>query len=381
MSKNLKDFAGLQILRTATNSLLGIVKGGVGRISIATSGEIVIDPSMTLFQPLNLPILQWVSKTELKIPANTILKVGGNQIVIANEKSITVPDDLDTGVIAAGKDYCVYIDIESNCHVSLNTSFPSGFLLDDETALSTENILKIGGFHTLCYHAGVLTVPGFGGAHPLSGYNSMDILPLSVWALNFRPWCDNPAGMVYLQSSDIWVDIYNASGTIAAPETKYIGTRLSNHTQYAFQDGFSNVGKRLLNDREFWEASIGSNQKTNIASSTLPPSDLTGGSVDIEERRMISSIGCEEMCGLQWQWLSEVYSPLLGASMSGVTTFDGVEGTFGGAMSDIYALVAGGAYDTGVYCGSRCRTNTFLRGLGDVKVGSRGCSPCVRNKY
>jgi len=57
----------------------------------------------------------------------------------------------------------------------------------------------------------------------------------------------------------------------------------------------------MLEDDEFQAIAAGSNEETNIAGSADPVT--TGGHLDTAGRRMISNIGCEDCCGVLWQWL------------------------------------------------------------------------------
>ncbi len=70
-----------------------------------------------------------------------------------------------------------------------------------------------------------------------------------------------------------------------------------------FVDDAGAVKKRLLKDIEFQLVAAGANEKTNIQGSADPVT--TGGHVDTAGRRMISNIGCEDCCGVMWQWLDE----------------------------------------------------------------------------
>lgn len=133
------------------------------------------------------------------------------------------------------------------------------------------------------------------------------------------------------------------------------------------------VGKTLISDAEFESASIGSNQATNITGS----SDKTtvGGHVDTANRRMISAIGCEEMCGYLNQWTRDVAS----TGGSSWATTDG-NGSFGQEYGTPYILLAGGGWNSSSSCGSRCRHSVIVRSYVDDSVGGRGVSHIIRGR-
>ncbi len=56
-------------------------------------------------------------------------------------------------------------------------------------------------------------------------------------------------------------------------------------------------------NNEFVAASLGANQGTNITGSADP--GTTGGHTDTAGRRMISNVGCEDCCGVLFQWGAE----------------------------------------------------------------------------
>lgn len=170
--------------------------------------------------------------------------------------------------------------------LSVNSTVPIGY--------DADNSRKIGGFHCLCVATGAI------GGHTLTGYLAGDILPQSVWDLKHRPVA-NPEGMVYDPKSNLWVDIYLASGTGASTASVYGATISDTRDWNSFVDDFGAVSKRLLNDREFQLIAAGSNEETNIFGSADPVT--TGGHVDTASRRMISNIGVEDACGALYQWL------------------------------------------------------------------------------
>jgi hypothetical protein len=213
---------------------------------------------------------------------------------------------------------------------------------DNEVIVSTEKETKslIGGFHTLCADAGA--IPG----HPLSGYMAGDILPQSLWNLRHRARCGNNNGMVYDPDTKLWVDIYLPSGIDENTTSVYNG-KISNDRYYKdFIADAKKIKKRLLTHEEFTSAATGSNEITNITGSSFPGS--TGGHIDQLGRRMISNIGCEDMCGVVWQWLS---------------TPDPVY--------DYCMLLAGGNWDDGASSGSRYRYTGAARADTGTTIGAR----------
>jgi hypothetical protein len=199
-------------------------------------------------------------------------------------------DDIKTTTIEAGKDYCVYACDNSGTlvfKVSKNTTYPAGFTADTSR--------KIGGFHTLCLAAGTIS------GHSLTTYDTADIIPYSIWDLKHRPR-SAPAGMAFSPQISKWVDIYLVSGTGANSASINGGTISDTRDWNDFVDDAGAVLKRLLTDSEFQIAAEGSNQKTNINGSADAVT-TGGGHIDTAGRRMVSNIGCEDCCGVMWQWL------------------------------------------------------------------------------
>ena len=312
------------------------------------------------------PFLEFKDAGSLLLKSGTALSVGDVEYSATADVELDVADLLDTGTIQAGKDYCVYITTDQTFVVSLNSTFPSGTLSDGSTAFSAENTRKIGGFHTLCVAAGEIS------GHPLSGFSAGDILPASVWCLNHRPYCE-PAGMVYCEALDFWVDIYLQSGTGEATESVFGGT--ITHTRYQpdhTEDMFS-VRKKLLSDEEFSAAAAGSNKKTAFPGGTPP--ETSGGHVDSAGRRMISDIGCEDCCGMIWHSLRDLGTWGLGES----NTWKTLSGNAGDYYGEVNILLAGGACNdpsnNAAHCGPRARNG--INGLSclAVMVSARGMSP------
>lgn len=212
---------------------------------------------------------------------------------VAANWDTTAPVNYTLAANRAGKDFYVYAcqPAAGNAPkflISANSTVPSG--------LTAENSRKIGGFHCLCVDAGIIA------GHPLSGYIAGDILPASVWDLKHRP-VSNPEGMVFSEAANCWVDIYLQSGTGANTASLYGATITDSRNWMDFVDDAGAVRKSLLNDIEFQLIASGSNEETNIQGSSDP--GTAGGHVDTAGRRMISNIGCEDCCGVMYQWLNE----------------------------------------------------------------------------
>jgi hypothetical protein len=177
--------------------------------------------------------------------------------------------------------------------------------------------------------------------------------------------------MVYDPDTDRIPDIYLQSGKGLLTRSEFGATISDTRQQQNHQDDMMRVGKRLLYDYEFSSAAAGSNEKTNIYGSADPVT--TGGHKDTAGRRMLSFIGCEDMCGVMWQWLEE--NSCNGGSSWG--TYDG-HAAFGQMYGASYALVAGGDWIHGAACGSRCRHANYARSIADACLGGRGVSRVIR---
>lgn len=318
----------------------------------------------TLFDwsALASPFLIRDSADTLTMKKGTKIRIDTVDYEATADTTISVVSVLDTGSIAAGKDYYVYLTTDRKFVVSLNSTYPSGTLDDGATPFSAVNTRKVGGFHTLCTSVGTIA------DHPLSGYVEGDILPASVWCMNHRPYSE-PAGMVYCADLDFWVDIYLQSGTGASTASVFGGTTTDTRCQPDHAEDMFRVNKELLSDAEFSAAAEGSNQKTAISGAADPVT--TGGHIDSANRRMISNIGCEDMCGALWQWLRDV-GP---AGGSGWASLPGDKGSTHGA---VYALLAGGYWNDSSNCGSRSRTGAHGRAPLYADDGARGRSRSLK---
>ena len=330
-----------------------------------------------------------------------IIKAGTS---IRNSKGVYIDFDVDTSIdltsaiTTVGEDYYVYM-------------LDDGSITADITSASApSNSVRIGRFHSLCVAVGTCTmiVPPSGIAvgsnylvksyrqdedadffnlynksvtatgvnnetlaHPLSGFEAGAILPESVMCLSFHSGSLFDDGQVYDKDIDSFIDIYLQSGIGLNTRSKYGATHTVSRTQGNHMVDMRQVGKKLLSDGEFESASIGSNQTTNIHGSK--DKTTVGGHVDTANRRMISAIGVEEMCGYLWQWTRDVSS----AGGSSWETTDG-NGSFSQEYGTPYVLLAGGRWDGGSNCGSRSRHSNMVRSLVLANIGGRGLSRVVR---
>lgn len=313
--------------------------------------------------------------TTFYIKGDTYLKfkMNGYNRVFYNEHDVeySAISKLDTGTaLQNGKQYYIYL-VETgvvnqfDIRVSLNASYPSGF--------NANNSYCIGGFHTLCVavtssNAPALPAGSLWDSHPAIGYSAGDIIPNSIWCETHRPMC-NPAGMVYIDLLDLWVDIYLQSGTGTSTRSAYGATITNSRTPIQHLWDMQLVGKRLAQDAEFMIFAEGSNQKTAVQGAAQPNPFTAGGHLDTAGKRMISGYFVEECCGLIWQWLDEV-SPHGGSGWANY----GDENTRGASYGMPYILIAGGTCGDSSNCGSRSRYSNAARSSVAANVGARGVS-------
>jgi len=119
---------------------------------------------------------------------------------------------------------------------------------------------------------------------------------------------------------------------------------------YKFDQWFARIGKKPIASLEFVDASIGSNQETNINGSSDPVT--TGGHSDTAGDRMISNIGCEDMCGALNQLGREQAGSNIGVDWANAT--DGNDSDVGGEHYKAPERPKfGGYWGSGDFSGSR----------------------------
>ena len=328
-------------------------------------------------------------KNKITLQAGTVIRL---EVATDDIRYLEVKEDtdyniyniMDTGAssLTAGKDYYLYVVAKNEVNsetteviktvelkASANSTYPNGY--------TASNSRKIGGFHTLCMavtssNAPALVDTNIWESHPAIGYNAGDIIPNSVWCLSHRPLSE-PAGMVYVDKIDMWVDIYLQSGTGLSTKSAYGATVTDTRQPINHQWDLQLINKKLATDNDFTIFAEGSNQKTAIYGSAAPNPKTSGGHVDTAGKRMISGYFIEECCGYLWQWLDEI-SPTGG---SGFSNYDG-SAARGQSYGVPYVLRAGGDWDNSSSCGSRSRSASTSRSTAAASSGGRGVSLPLR---
>ena len=310
-----------------------------------------------------------VNRRTLQSPNEVIVGIEGSLYVLTSPQEFDLDatavwdsvavTDWATASNRAGKDFYVYAcePISGNSPkilLSDASTFPAGYTADTSR--------KVGGFHCLCVDAGTTgTMVG----HDLAGYLQGDIIPLSAWDLLHRPTNNCPEGMAYSPLFHIWVDIYLNSLNGGLVESVYDATPHSGDETpndfhwYNWVEHLAAVGKRLPFQHEFMSFSLGSNQETNILGNA--DTGKTGGQVDTASRRMISSIGLEDCCGMMQQWGADTAATpgstswTVADTVADNTTFDYTEGINRGKHYEAPERpLFGGDWAYNVNCGSRC---------------------------
>ena len=284
------------------------------------------------------------SQTSLVLPDIKVV-VNGTLVRIAGATlALGTAGNWDNATFAtaanrAGKDFYVYALQAGGVILSNNSTYPTGY--------TATNSRKIGGFHCLCVSVGTIS------GHALTGYVAGDILPRSVWD-RFNRSSATQEGRV-LSRSGKWVMIYlpSVSGsTLVSVNNGTIADGASSPAFhcYKFEQWLSRQGEMSISQLEFFAASDGANQSTNITGSSDP--GTTTGHSDTAGRRMISNEGIEDACGVLWQWTRDQGGNMTAASWA--NAYDGNDSGVGGQHYQApFRGLVGGYWAYGVICGSR----------------------------
>ena len=274
---------------------------------------------------------------------------------------VSVPADQTSTLAVARNSYAV----------GNTVTVKGGYRKNDSYGIHTFYTKTISALISTTYYD-VATVP-----HTLAGFSAGDILPESVFCLGFLPHAvdtgfEGAMGMVYDVDTDKAVDIYLQSGTGNNTATVFGATHTVSRQQQNHEDDMRCVCKQLLSDEEFTSSALGGNELTTINGSADQTS--VGGHLDTLSKRMISFIGCEEMCGYLWQWLRNVSAN----GGRGWSNYYG-DNNFGQTYGASYSLLAGGDWANGASCGSRCRGAHHGRPATTEEIGGRGVCRVIRN--
>ena len=381
-----------ETLRTGVNTNESNISGLSSDLQDLTteveSISAIVMPDLT-YEKLDSQFLVAKDKSNLTIKAGTTIRLDVSSddvryLEIKEDTDYNIYNIMDSGVqsLTAGKDYYIYIvakDVTDSgtgtitktveLKGSINSTYPTGY--------TASNSRKIGGFHTLCQavtssNAPALIDNNLWQSHPAIGYNAGDIIPNSVWCLSHRPIAE-PAGMVYVDMIDKWVDIYLQSGTGLNTASAFGATVTDSRTHFDHQWDMEQVKKQLASDNDFTMFAEGSNQNTAIYGSAAPNPKTSGGHTDTSGKRMISGFFVEECCGFLTQWLNEI-------GVAGETNWanQSASSNRGQSYGNNRCLLAGGGWGFGSYCGSRCRCALNARSDVVAVFGGRGVSLPLR---
>ncbi len=323
--------------------------------------------------------LTLVSPTRLSVDINGDVYKIGTSIEIDTREEASWDDvsatDYRIAANRAGKDIYVYActptitgSVEPDFILSVNNTYPDGY-----SALDSR---KIGGFHCVCVSYGDITLAS-GTPHTLTGFLQGDIIPNSVWDLLFRAVSNNNVGQTFDPGTNRWVDIYLPSVSGGELVSVYGGTLATGDSAIKFhpnkfKDWFNRVGKQMPTEGEFFSFSQQSNQGTVRNPASVPAT--TGGHVDSAGRRMVSGIGCEDCCGVLWQWGRDRSSNVGTAYVNNWDANDSadVRGQSYGPANVVF--LGGSAAATPAVCGSRSSTWHYGPLFLYAAYGSRGVS-------
>ncbi|MCZ0926426.1 hypothetical protein L0636_00805 [Halomonas janggokensis] len=255
---------------------------------------------------------------------------------------------------------------------SKNSTVPTGYTAD--------NSRKVGGFH-------------YGRYRPASErYNKAfdpgtQILPNSCWDLQHRPKCD-PTGMVEIIPGRLWADIYlNSEGSGAwpqtVPESRHGVTPLSGTEGYSRYLDLpvlaANAGKRLPFLNEFYVYADGTPEgndgDNDTAWSATTNSDRAStGSV----AKAVSCLGVVDAAGNLWDPCIDLHDVASESSVDYEWDRPILESgkDSGELRGELYHVrwrffMAGGHWDIGVRCGSRCAYSNYGPGYVNSHTGLR----------
>jgi hypothetical protein len=323
--------------------------------SVASSARFIkADPTTVAFTKLT------AGTAEIK--AGTVVDVDGITISFATATAITMP------ALTAGTDYAIYACADGTLRADASFSAPSGY--------TTANSRKIGGFHY---------APG-GNATAMAGGNTTpQINEYSFWDLKFKPNCPDPRGMA-LVAGGFWVDIYlTGVDAITNGTSKYnvaiadgasppkipslFGgngtTTYGTLTWFEAMELATAFGKRCLSQQEFMAAMYGTTEATQSGGTDVPTTGVTGTGATSAWNVFTSKWGVVQATGCMWIW---------GLDRGGAYNTAGWHANTEGRGSEYNApnaVLLGGLWNAGAFCGSRCSLWDTGASYSTAIVGSR----------
>ena len=294
------------------------------------------------------------------IKAGTKVGVGSSVVAFAADTGITMP------TLVAGSNYAVWV--KSDGTIQATTNFTS--------APDAGNWRKIGGFH---YSPG-----GHSGASG-GGNATPQINAYSFWDLKFCPACPDPRGMA-LVAGGFWADIYGlgvehlANGTSAYNVTLADGgtppriplafggtgsNAYASMTWFEASEVLRSHGKRLPRYTEFAALAYGTTE--NSAIGTDPATSSWSAAY-------VSKWGLAQVSGLMWWWGADllVNADAATPAWSWQSQAGGRGQIYERGANYLTAVILGGSWSNGSYCGSRCSYWTHSPAISAASFGARG---------
>lgn len=350
----------------ATAEEVGKVKDSLEASIKATKAQVIDDYKTSLIALLPAHYAksrEWSStKNSIVVPDYLTVNIGNKGYVSNGDRTIDVNAtgswDSSTYATAAnrkGMDFYIYACQPADGSVpklilSANSTVPDGY--------TATNSRKIGGFHCLCADVGTIS------DNLLSGYTAGDIIPTTLWDLRHRP-VSSPEGMFFTNGR--WFDIYLCSWDGSKLVSKYNavvadGESTKRFSGIGFAEELAKIGKHLPSYDDFVHFAKGVPELRNIKGSADP--NTTGGHVNTDNQRIISSYGAEDVAGVQWQFLSDLFGSDFASSWNHDAVYNnrnlGIDvdrgSCYGGGLR---RLLAGGRWDDGSACGSRAASVAY----------------------
>lgn len=318
------------------------------------------------------------SKSSIIVPSYLTVNIGNQGYVHNGDRTIdiTQPASWDDATLAdaanrKGKDFYIYA-----CRPADGTSVPHLILSANSTVpngYTATNSRKIGGFHCLCADVGTIS------DNLMSGYSAGDIIPTTLWDLKHRP-VSPPEGMFYANGR--WFDIYLCSWDGSKLVSKYNavvadGESTKRFSGIGFAEELAKIGKHLPSYDDFVHFAKGVPELLNIKGSADP--NTTGGHVNTDNQRIISSYGAEDVAGVQWQFLSDLFGSDFSSNWNHDSVYNnrnlGIDvdrgSCYGGGLR---RLLAGGLWVDGSNCGSRAANVDSWAAVAWGNLAARGSS-------